>query len=265
MKISYCTSIFPNAQIPDMCKKLKALGYDGVELWDQYLRTVSVEEVEKNICALGLEIAQLCPYFDLTDSTDALEQSYRTAEHYIALARRLHCRNIRVFTGRVTAQDATAEQFAQCVTGLRTICDMAPELYFVLEIHEGTIAESITSTQRLLDAVGRDNLKVNLQLSDHDEYTPYVCAELLGSETVHLHAHNWNDRFENLTYLSDGDYDFEKMLTILAEHGFVGFISIEHGTHYGRHDPLEVAGHEAAYLKNLIEKISQRVHAAAQD
>lgn len=258
MKIAYCTCVFPFDEIPIACRKLKELGYDGVELWDQYLSVTTVENVRKDICSLGLEIAQLCPYFDVTGTKETLEQTYRIAEKYINMAHQLNCRHIRVFTGSVSASQATEAQFEQAAVALQTICDMAPDLLFVMELHDGSMVETADATEKMLNAVNRENLRVNLQVPLADGEDPFTSAERLGEKTVHLHAHNWNGVFENLTYLSDGDYDFKKFISILRSKGFDGYVSIEHGDHYGRHDPFEVAEHEAVYLKKLISELNSQ-------
>lgn len=258
MKLSFCTNVYPIDRIPAACAMLKELGYDGVELWHQYIVSRPIERIREEILALGLEIVQLCPYFNLTGTKEQLAASYTLAQDYIGYAEALDCRLIRVFTGEVSAADATPEQFAQGVRGLRTICQMEPKLTFVLEMHRGSLMESVNGTLRLLEAVDCDNLRVNLQLPLLDPTTDvYRCAEALGAYTVHLHAHNWIGRPEEYHFvcLGDGVYDFPRFLSILREHGFGGAVSIEHADHLGRDNPDEVAAKEAAYLKALFREL----------
>lgn len=258
MKLAFCTNTFSVDNIPQACKRLRDIGYDGVELWHQYLVSRPIAQIEEEILALGLEVAQVCPYFNVTGSLEELEQSYRLADQYIAFADALHCKNIRVFTGKVGAREASRAQFAQGVMGLQTICDKSPTHHFVLETHPGSLMESIKATLRLLDAVNRDNLKVNLQLPmDLGRDDPYDCAERLGEKTVHLHAHNWvgNAEDNQLTCLADGCYRFERFVSILRTHGFDGFVSIEHGDHYGKEDPFEVAQREYVYFQEIKRRI----------
>lgn len=260
MKLAFCTNTFPLDEIPQACRRLKEIGYDGVELWHQYLVSRPLSQVQDEILGIGLEAAQLCPYFNVTGSREELENSYRLAEQYIGMAKALHCKNIRVFTGSVGAHEASAEQFEQGVRGLQTICDLGPDQMFVLETHPGSLMESADATLRLLKCVDRKNLRVNLQVPlRYEEENPYDCVEKLGSYTVHIHAHNWvGPASENhLTCLSDGWYDFEKFLTILYRHGFNGFVSIEHGDHYGRDDPFFVAEREHDFFVKIKRSIER--------
>ncbi len=258
MKLSFCTNVYPIDKIPAACAMLKKLGYDGVELWHQYILSRPIEQVRAETIDLGLEITQLCPYFNVTGTKEQLEESYALARDYIGYAKELNCRLIRVFTGSVSAADATEEQFAQGVLGLRTICDMAPHLTFVLEMHRGSLMETVEGTLRLLEAVGRDNLRVNLQVPLPDPTKDvYQCAEALGKYTVHLHAHNWigNSDDHSFVCLGEGVYDFPRFLSILREQGFDGAVSIEHANHLKGDDPDEVAAKEAVYLKNLFKEL----------
>ena len=253
MKIAYCTNVFPLEEIPAACIRLKKLGYDGVELWHQFVMSRSLEQIKKEVLDLGLEVAQLCPYFNVTGTKQELEETYRMAKTYVGIARELHCRRIRVFTGRVGASQATVEQYRQGVEGLRTICQMAPDLLFVLETHVGSLMESTETTARLIHDVGQDNLRVNLQVPmTVSREDPYTCAHAIGQYTVHLHAHNWQGDTGNLVCLGEGDYDFCNFLSILAGKGFDGYISIQHGDHYGKENPFDVAEKEAKYLKTVI-------------
>lgn len=253
MKIAYCTNVWPLEEIPGACAGLKELGYDGVELWHQYLVSRPLEQIKKEVLDLGLEVAQVCPYFNVTGTKEELDATYEMAKQYIYIARKLDCKRIRVFTGNVGAAEATAEQYMQGVTGLRKICQMAPDLMFILETHRGSLMESTESTERLVQDVGADNLRVNLQVPmEISSEQPYDCAEILGRYTSHLHAHNWQGNINNLVCLSEGDYDFGRFLSILISKGFDGYISIEHGDHFGKEDPFQVAAKEIAYLKPLI-------------
>lgn len=157
----------------------------------------------------------------------------------------------------MSAADATSEQFEQGVRGLRMICRMAPELTSVLELHPGSLMETVDGTLKLIEAVECDNLRVNLQVPLHDaSIDVYRAAELLGDYTVHLHAHNWigNPAEDHLVCLADGDYDFPRFLSILRSHGFDGAVSIEHADQLGRDNPDETAAREARYLKALFKE-----------
>jgi sugar phosphate isomerase/epimerase len=41
MKTAFCTNIFPHDEIPEALQRLKDIGYDGVEFWQDYLESTN--------------------------------------------------------------------------------------------------------------------------------------------------------------------------------------------------------------------------------
>ena len=258
MKSSFCTNAFGNDQADQekAIPYLAELGYDGIELWQQYLCNADLGWVRSIADGHDLEIVQICPYFDFTTSQDTWDQSIRDAETFIEYAVELDCPFIRTYTGNVGSADATVAQWDACVRGMRRICEMgaAYNIVFPLEthqvIHHGpNLTDTSPSTLKLLDDVGMENLTVNLQTPLVGE-SVFHTVDQLGKHVVHLHAHNWVGGWPSLTFLDAGDVDFTAFIRRLQHKGFDGYISIEHGSH---HPPYETAAHEIAYLKQLID------------
>ena len=257
MKAAFCTLVFGNTQA-DMeaaIPRLAEMGYDGLEFWEQYLSDADLGWLRGAVDAHRLEIVQICPYFDFTTSSETWNRSIRDAERYIGYARELDTPYIRTYTGNVGSADATEAQWRACVEGLRKICEMGKphSIVFPLETHQvihtgPNLTDTSASTLRLLEEVGMDNLKVNLQTPLLDESVFYT-AEQLGEHVIHLHAHNWIGNWKKRTFLDSGDVDFTAFVKVLKDRGFDGYISIEHGNH---HPPYETAAHEIRYLKRLI-------------
>jgi 3-dehydroshikimate dehydratase len=257
MKSSFCTNVFPNDRIDDALDVLRSIGYDAVEFWHPYLVETDLNALKRRLADLGLEVSQICPYFDFTESRRDFLASCDVARRYVEYASILDCRLVRVFTGHVASADATEEQYRQAVEGLRIVCDLGRESvpFFALETHPGSLMDTSRATLRLLADVDRPNLKVNLQIplgSGDSCEDVFESARLLGRHTTHIHAHNWVGDPSRLTFLGEGDYDFRKFIRILNEEGFDGNISIEHGSHHGSKDPYLVARHEIEYLKREI-------------
>lgn len=235
------------------------LGYDGIEFWKQFLDTADLDWVRDACAARGLQIVQVCPYFDFSTSETTYEATLREAERFVAYARRLGALFVRTYTLNVGSAQATEEQWERTVRGLRLVCDLgAPHgIVFPLEthqtIHNGPcIADTSASTLRLLELVDRPNLKVALQTPLVGE-TPEESARQLGRHCVQVQAHNWigatEETWGQLTYLDSGEHDFAAFMRVMVEQGFDGWISIDHPNHH----PWEVtAAHEIAYLRRLI-------------
>ena len=255
MKTGFCTNVFRDEEMYPALRALSEMGYDGVELWDSFLSNTDLDRLGTYLTELKLEVLQICPYFNVTGTEEQLEQTMESAREYLKIAQLLNCHLIRTFTGSVSSADVSPDIYQQAVKALREICALGrPQgVLFVLETHEGSLMETGPATLRLLNDVGADNLRVNLQVPlDGGREDVFRSVELLGKYTVHLHAHNWIGSWPNFTFLEDGDYDFEQFLQALREKGFDGAVSIEHGNHSGL-PPLEIARREIAYLKPLCK------------
>lgn len=255
MKAAFCTGSFSTEEMPEVLKLLKDMGYHGVEFWNQYLIETDIVQLKGLVDEIGLEVAQICPYFNVTGTEKELLDTYEIAERYINYAEILNCKLIRVFTGNVNSSQVDEKKYKQAIEGLKNICEMGREknIFFVLETHDGSLMDTSAATLKLLNDVDCDNLKVNLQIPlGYGREDIFESARLLGEHVIHLHAHNWIGNWPNLTYLGEGDYDFKKFVDILRKKGFDGYISIEHGDHMGKRNPFEVAKKEIEYINSKI-------------
>ena len=109
----------------DTLKGIREIGYEGTELWQQLLDTVDIDEAREVMEVTGLEVVQICPYFNFTGTEEDWKDSLETARRFVGYSVRLGKPFIRVFTGQVGSENATAEQWDACVRGLREACDMA--------------------------------------------------------------------------------------------------------------------------------------------
>lgn len=262
LKSSFCTNVMPKEQIPAAIAELAAMGYDGLEFWNDFLISHEVSWLAEYLKEHHIACAQICPYFDFTGSKEKWEQSIMIAEQYVELALQLGKPLIRVFTGKVGASQATPEQWKKGVEGLKAICERGKPhgIRFALETHGGSLMETSDSTLHLLEEVAMENLGVNLQVPFPGEGIR-DSVEKLGRYTIHLHAHNWvfppfspeAERLgeQNLTFLDSGWLDFGEFIRRLREQGFSGYISIEHATHGGKHRWQETARHEIEFLRTL--------------
>src|SRR5438046_4469526 len=114
------------------------LGYDGIDLWKQYLDHADLDWVRGACEAQGLTILQICPYFDFTTSQQTYEETLREGERVVRYARTLGALYVRAFTGRTGSADATDGQWERAVRGLQLVCDMgAPfDVGVLLETHQ---------------------------------------------------------------------------------------------------------------------------------
>lgn len=251
--------------------RLKTLGYDGVELWQQVIEALPFSQWEDIFAETEIACAQLCPYFNFVDGVQLWDESMLLAKKYIDYSVRLGNPLIRVFTGKPWGNDvvgpdiATEAQWQAATSGLQTICDMALPygVRFALECHTGSLMEDTPNTLRLLQGVARPNLGVNLQLPLKNGLEPIeYTIKHLGQYCMHMHAHNYSNITDmgNLLPLEEGVMRYPDILSRLLEMGFDGYVSIEHPTHHGKRDAWEIAVIEAEYLLRLRRNITKAVN-----
>jgi len=249
--LSYCSNVFKFEDLERGLRFIADLGYDGTEFWEKHLCQLTVDDLASLLREIGLEVAQICPYFDFTAGQTEWDESIRIAETYIDYGRKLGKPLIRVFTGKVGSADATPEQWDSCIRGLRTVCEMAaPDgIGFAMETHRGSLMDTPESTRRLLDEVAMDNLGVNLQAGPGmGDWR--VWLDTVGERVTHMHCHNYDDE-RKMAFLDEGTfYDFAAFVDAVHARGFNGYLSVEHGYHSG--DVWETARHEIGHLTALV-------------
>jgi len=271
-RLGFCYSWDTSDPEPHFAR-LRALGYDGVELDDATFKAFSARKWATALTNSGLECAQLCPGFDFVHGQVAWDASLQKAEEYVNCAQELGKPLIRVLTcspessAAVGPREATPAQWEAAITGIQRICDMGAgaDICFALECHNGTLMEDSASALRLLHGVDRPNLGVNLHLPLGRGAEPVEeSLRRLGAHTVHVHAHNYTSLVDGERVpLGDGALDYEAILSALVADGFNGYVSIEKPNHGGTWDAWVVASHEAVYLLALAEKLEQALGAAA--
>ena len=252
MKISYCSIGFrKNRQITlsEIIRMLHTAGYDGVEIWEPHIHDFSdadLEALRRQLDATGLTVAAISPYFNLTESDETAAASVAEGRKLVDQARRLGAPAIRVFAGHLGSAAATPEHWTRSVRSLQTLADSAP-LHWVVEPHDGTLADSIEMQLRYLRAVNRPNVKAIYQATNL--MPDYLGAlDKLAPDIAHIHANNIHGDI-NYPPLEGGECDYATIVAKLQQIGFTGFISVE----YLGGDPQGALTREIEYLRSLIQ------------
>lgn len=275
MKFSFCSIAFRknHTSLSEIIPRLSHFGYDGLELWANHLSggLSQAQEIRKRLDGFGLEIPMISPYFDFTGSQDKWVKSLESAEKFIELAGVLKAPLIRVFTGVVGSKEATEIQWRNCVKGLKIVAQMTAGkgISLALETHPSTLVDNTESTLMLLERVGAQNLRVNLDIYHLWEVhrDPLKVLDALYPHVAHIHAKNaffsrviqgrdphpfLHDRqaaqeFQGIAQLKAGEMDYKPFLEELVKREFPGFISIE----WFGDNIFETAERELAYLRQF--------------
>jgi len=262
--VAFCW-IFQDTPPEEGLQRLNSFGFEGIELWPDALKQHGVEAWKKALAVTGMRCFQLCPYFNFMGGDASMTVSRLMFAEYLQLAERLDCRRLRVFTGPpwgegvVGGSEATPRQWQDAITGLQEFCDQALSsgVELCLECHEGSLMENGPSALRLIHAVNRPNLTVNLQLPLLNENWEQS-LNLLEHYTTHIHINNWPQKIGEpvITWLSEGVFDWSPVIhRLCVEKGRRVCLSVEHGDHYGRHDAWETARKDGPYLQALKKSV----------
>lgn len=263
--LAFCW-LFADTTPEEGLPRLRAAGFEGVELWPRYLDAFGARRWADALARNQMVCAQLCPYFNFVAGPAELDQSRRSLASMLEAAAVLNCRRIRVFTGppwgegMVSARSASEEQWRATITGLREFCARAAQagVEICIECHEGTLAEDSTSILRLVEGVGKPNLTLNAQLPlRHESWQE--SARRLGPYIAHMHLHNWRRGFGegDLTFLASGAFDWTPCLRAIVPVCRPDLcLSVEHAHHEGQDDPWETAALDGPFLQSLRARLS---------
>ncbi|KPJ62557.1 hypothetical protein AMK68_04730 [candidate division KD3-62 bacterium DG_56] len=263
-KIAFCYE-FENEEADDRLGQIKSVGYDGVEFWQRRVEAMGIDQIDRLCRKHGLEVAQLCPYFNWVGGSEAIATTREMVRTYIDYARQAGCRHVRAFTGQASGggavgpDTATPEQWQAAIDGLREACDWAAPhgIRIVLECHGGSLMEDTPSTLRLLEGVGRDNLRLNLQLplkGGQEDVDETISA--LDRYCVHMHIHNYTAiPGGKMTDLETGCLDYASILARLIGMGFDGWVSVEHPGSYPDQTVEQAMRKQGEYLVRLRRQL----------
>ena len=246
-------------------RRLKEYGFEGVELWPRWIETFGADAWGEALRLTGMQCFQLCPYFDFVHGPEEIRQSRLELDRFLGYARTIGSRRLRVFTGpvpldrAVDSRQAGPEQWQHAIAALQEYCDLAAAdgVELCLECHEGMLMDTSEGALRLLKGVDRPNLTANLQIPLRDEDWRET-VESLGPYTSHIHMHNWHGEWlmSNLTFISEGDFDWTPLLRLLTQqHHRRVCLSIEHPRHTGKDDSWETARRDGPYLNALRQSL----------
>jgi len=228
LELSFCAHNFGNDfdNVKAGLKGIKEIGYEGTEFWQQFLLQTDVEKLADVTREIGLKVVQICGYFKWTGTDEEWEESNGNAERLIGFSKKLGGPHIRVFTGKVGSEEATQEQWMNCVEGLRRACAAAaPEgICFTLENHRNVLHDTPDSALRLIKDVGCENLGLNFQM-----WPPFDMVETARKVFPHVfHMHISNRKDGKIWQIDDGEVDWRPVLLEMKKLGYKRFASVEH-------------------------------------
>lgn len=267
MKLSLCTIAFRERLLEDAINIAQQIGFDGVEIWgrephiSENFDERRVRAARKMIEDRNLEICGLGSYLrfrggaapDEEDDSPDLPSVLHTA-------RVLGAPTVRVWAGSCPSARARKRDWKLCVQELQDACEKAANVGadIAVEMQSGTFADTAASANRLLDDVAAPNLKLNYQpgngLPPED---PVKRLRSVVHRLASVRVRNYDrllsdpDDRQYIVPLAEGVFDYRKLISILREADFEGYIGVE-AISAKASDKVDALKAEYEYLRALL-------------
>lgn len=257
MKIGFRTAGFGGWEIHKALRKIREIGYDGVELCLEHkdlqpheMTGQRVLEIQQTLDDAQLEIASVSYHGDGTP----MEKRLRATERAIDVAADFGCTVLIVNTER-TAEGQKDEQFAEVASRMSRLAAMAGKrgVTLALEPEPLTVVDDTTDMVALMAAVGSEHLKVNLDVG-HAYITDDDVREsirTLGKSVIHTHFEDIRDKVHKHLIPGHGELPLADVISALEAVGYEGYYTVD--LFSIADDPAWHAGQALAGLRRIIE------------
>lgn len=239
-------------------------GFLGVEIWgraphtpDEFDETHTLK-LRDHIRSNGMKASMFGSYVN-PSAPDYAQRS----EDALKIAKILGAKIIRVWAGSSEPHVATEEVWEHVAKSFHEYALRAEDegIALAMEMHGGTLCVTPEGTLRVIEMSNAPNLKVNYQVQDARNPELERTIEIVGDHVVNVHAQNHRPspieegRTEHCL-IEEGLIDYDKALSLLAGHGFNGYVEVEFlkGDEVSEEIMLESLKKDARYLRELTAK-----------
>lgn len=250
---------------------VKELGADGVELLEFFWKDKEAElpKVLEKARALGLTIGSFAIGNDLSHPDEAERKAQVAAiKDGVDTAVALGTNRLRVFAGHHN-EVGYEKSLSWIIEGLKEGAAYAEPTGVVLCLeNHGTMAGRADQVKEIIEAVGSPALRANPDTGNFrtvgEDSAEAVAALAPITSNVHFKDFRWakpeetEHVYEGLngsrvvgTAIGDGDVDLPKVVQILRDSGYDGFLTIEYE---GGEDPATALPRSVNYTRGLLEE-----------
>jgi protein FrlC len=252
MKLGIATSVYVNFPIQEAIRHIADAGYDGIDIWGGrphvYRRDFSrqeLEEIERLLEDLQLSVPSFMPAFyryphsltspNETVRQDSLDYMRECIDSGVSLGAEL----VLIVPGRSLHGQTREDAWKRITDSIEAVCRYASQYQIKLGVEAVNpyVSDVITTTSdalRMIEQFEYENLGVVLD-SGHLYLNSEPVAEAIesaGDRLLQIHV-NDNDGLSQLNLIpGDGTFDFERLVQVLKQSRFGGFVSAELGYQY---------------------------------
>ena len=221
----------PYFELADLLGPVVAADFRDLECWQYHLSTLddaAVETLAERMEALGVTFPIVGLYPALHLDGAARDREWAAVQTLVERAARLGAEAVKLFAGRFGSDEAESDDFERSAAFMRDLIASAAErdLTVIAETHPDTLCDSVPATERFLDAVGDDRLRLCYQPFDFTDTKRTVADyRVLRDRIVHIHLQGRRD--DRMCLLEEADVDYRTFLGVLEADAFDGALSIE--------------------------------------
>jgi sugar phosphate isomerase/epimerase len=215
---------------------------------------VSVDDVRQFLAA-GDQRAWVVSggWCDFFQSSQTIEETFRSVEAQVAIASGLKVDRIRLFFGRLKREDYSGEALATISTNLRRLSAQYPDMLFVFENHDGASLSPVICRE-ILETVDRPNIRMNFDPINFEHAGVDSMAALRELGPLIAHVHLKGREGSELSEFGAGDVDLTPLLRDLIRSGYRGGFTVEYeGRFDGTLRLYESARRARAVIASLTE------------
>lgn len=239
MLLTLCTKVTAGRSLDESIALATRYGYEGMEIFGlpehlpPDLPTDEVVRYAEVIRDAGLVVWCLASYIGPYGTAEEaqVEEFIVQLQRYCEFADLLGCRYVRQVTAYGAPETLSEEVWQRTADRLRRAADVAAEYgkSLVVETHDDQIVQTVDSTLRLIDMVGRENLGITFDPGNH-----VTRREDWGQEAIRRYGGLvWNVHVKDVSLgheqrlFGEGDMDWAAVWEGLADIGYDGAIGIE--------------------------------------
>lgn len=241
-------------------------GFLGVEIWGKPPHTPAEFDpdytslIRDRVRGHGMKVAVFGSYAN--PCSPDYEQKRDDA---LKIAKVLGARRIRVWAGNKEPHEADDDLWAFVANSLHDFALRAEDegIKLAMEMHGGTLTATPEGAVKVIEMANAPNLKLNYQVVDMAQPDIERSIAMVGDFVINVHAQNYRpspieEGKSELCLLEEGVVDYGVVLSLLASHGFKGFVEVEFlkGEFVSDEALLESLHKDAQYLRSLCARYS---------
>ncbi|NOZ23709.1 MAG: sugar phosphate isomerase/epimerase [Planctomycetes bacterium] len=232
MKLAYRTCAFKDMDLADVLRRIADAGYEGAELCLEdrdipvdVLTGNKIAEVKDALSATGLELSSVSLHAPIAKNVEAFER----VKKGIAIARAFDCDIFVACSGPGRGEKDDRAALQGRVAELTEVCQECG-VFLALEPEPGFVLGSSQDMLHLIEDIGSDHLRVNLDIGHAFITDDDVCESIrqLSSAIVHTHFEDIApDKTHKHLIPGEGAIDFRAIIDALREIGYGGWLTVD--------------------------------------